>query len=317
MENNLIPISASRIKTFQSCSWLYACKYLWKIPEIAGEGASVGNVVHIILECLARPKRKILTSMCIKYDCLYAPSLVRLLKKLLKQKGLDGEESFIKAENFIKTAIKQDFFFEGANLVFEPEFEFDITDPKERFRVRGFIDGHARYKKEIKIRDWKTSKSKFSKDELSNNLQALIYQWVVKQLYGLKSHIDFVFVKFVQKSLQRIEAFTDKEFEGLEIFLTNISNTLANFNEEKAETDFAAADGSKKWLCGSTEEGKWCCSFRKPIVEYYALIDENGKIITSSFKKENLKIKDKNQFIIKKSYAGCRYWLRNNLNKNV
>jgi len=42
-------LSASRIKTAQSCSWLYWSKYKLKLPENGNDGARRGTVCHNVL----------------------------------------------------------------------------------------------------------------------------------------------------------------------------------------------------------------------------------------------------------------------------
>ena len=41
-------LSASRIKTAQSCSWLYWCKYKLKLPDTSNDGARRGSICHLI-----------------------------------------------------------------------------------------------------------------------------------------------------------------------------------------------------------------------------------------------------------------------------
>ena len=53
-----VALSASRIKTLEKCSWSYWCNYILKLPDKSNDGASRGNVVHLVLECLAQKKRK-------------------------------------------------------------------------------------------------------------------------------------------------------------------------------------------------------------------------------------------------------------------
>ena len=52
------------------------------------------------------------------------------------------------------------------------------------------------------------------------------------------------------------------------------------------------------------------CSYRKPF-SYYALKDESGKVIKTSFiedKEELIKVKKDNQTIELLEYEGCPYW---------
>ena len=46
------PLSASRIKTLQTCSWQYWCKYHLKLPDKSNHGSLRGTICHAIFENL-------------------------------------------------------------------------------------------------------------------------------------------------------------------------------------------------------------------------------------------------------------------------
>ena len=56
--SELIKLSASRIKTLQSCSWMYYCNYNLKLPQKNNSGAMRGTVAHLIFEILANPRHQ-------------------------------------------------------------------------------------------------------------------------------------------------------------------------------------------------------------------------------------------------------------------
>ena len=49
-------LSASRIKTLESCSWLYWGKYHLHLPDTGNDGAARGTVCHWIFELLLSEK---------------------------------------------------------------------------------------------------------------------------------------------------------------------------------------------------------------------------------------------------------------------
>ena len=53
-----VRLSASRLKTLQSCTWLYYCKYILKLPDTTNSGALRGTHIHLILEILQNPRHK-------------------------------------------------------------------------------------------------------------------------------------------------------------------------------------------------------------------------------------------------------------------
>ena len=76
------PLSASRIKTAQSCSWLYWCKYKLNLPDKSNDGAKRGSICHLIFELLGEKKRKKYYNKIIKAQDIFAvPSIKRLVMK--------------------------------------------------------------------------------------------------------------------------------------------------------------------------------------------------------------------------------------------
>ena len=55
-EKELTPLSASRIKLLQTCSWSYWARYILKVPDKSNDGASRGTVCHLIFEVLGNPR---------------------------------------------------------------------------------------------------------------------------------------------------------------------------------------------------------------------------------------------------------------------
>src|SRR6478735_2732864 len=101
MENK-IKISASRLKTFQSCSWQYYCKYVLKLPDTTNNGALMGTECHTVFECLLKPRHKKLYDavMTAPMTITNAPSIERHVKAYMKKHSLP-EELFNKIDTMI------------------------------------------------------------------------------------------------------------------------------------------------------------------------------------------------------------------------
>ena len=56
-------LSASRIKTLETCSWSYWCNYHLKLPQKQNEGALRGTVCHLVFEMLVKKKHKKLETL--------------------------------------------------------------------------------------------------------------------------------------------------------------------------------------------------------------------------------------------------------------
>jgi hypothetical protein len=231
----------------------------------------------------------------------------------------------------------------------EKEFNIEIDQNGKKYAIRGFIDKLFLYKKKSLaiIRDFKSSKQIFKGKEVTNNLQDLMYCLAVKHLYPeyLKRRSEFVFLKFdlsrdmfgkTGKGLLEMSTIGEDELEGFEYELTEIQKYLDSFNLPCAKSSFAADQDYPKdgtfggpLVCGKEgykkrrgqflldAEGSkienYICSVRKPM-EYYVLLDKEGKILASTFKKDKKLLqnkKQKGQKIELRKYAGCPKWENN------
>ena len=88
------PLSASRIKTVQSCSWLYWAKYQLGLPDASNDGAKRGSICHLIFELLGEKNRKsIYQSLLKKKDVFSHKGIKRLILKHAKKLQVDDEEN--------------------------------------------------------------------------------------------------------------------------------------------------------------------------------------------------------------------------------
>lgn len=305
----MVKLSASRLKTAFSCSWLYYAKYILKVPDESNSGAARGSVSHNVLETLLRPDRKIqVEEIKLRNDPWTNPAVYRLARMLAKKYGVWNDEDFKLIQNFILVALKLDFFLEGADSV-EAEYEFDISG--KNWRAGGFIDKIGVYKDEVVIVDYKTSKAKFSKEELNFNLQNYFYTLAAKRRFpDLPVRLQFQFLK-IKSPIQDAPVISDDELRGFEQWLEEAGKYLTNFNEKNALDNPASASIKSRWVCGKPagtikDDGSiaFTCKFRVPFF-YYELY-QGDKFLGSSKKKEELEErKEPGQFIVQKKYEGC------------
>ena len=100
-------LSASTIKSYSSCSYLAYLKYNCGLPSKGNVGSKLGGITHIVLECLAHPRRVGKVAQAIFFGKpLSIPSLSRLVKKWLKKEDVDSLENYEKINGFlIKTIL--------------------------------------------------------------------------------------------------------------------------------------------------------------------------------------------------------------------
>jgi len=342
--NKLTPLSASRIKKAQSCSWSFWATYHLKVPDKGNDGSSRGTICHLLFELLGNPKHhekynKILLSESI-YDC---EPVRRLVMYHAKRLSVDDPDNLSLISDMTMAGLNFDFFGEKggrpSEIILEKAFDISVDEKDKLYRLRGFIDVLFFYKEDRKviIRDFKTSKSVFKGKDITDNLQDLIYTLAVKKLFPHFTHrqMEFLFVKFDLNSTGRVQMknLSVEELEGLEYQLTEIQSFIDNFSEETAVSDFAAqqsfpSDGTfgGPLMCGKDgykilrggplldKNGKkvkaYICPHRNPL-DYWAIEDSAGIIIKSAFedKKDSLSPDEsKGETLVLKQYGGCPYW---------
>jgi hypothetical protein len=344
MSNEMTKLSASRIKTAQSCSWIYWCKYKLKLPDTSNDGASRGTICHLILELLCEPKRKKYFDKIIKKNTLFCiPSVKRLVYIWAHRLHVADSENIELIDSMTINGLQYDYFGKTTGKLTkafsEKDFHIIVDDENKgvKYRINGFIDKLFLYKKQkfAIIRDFKTSKKVFEGKEVSDNLQDLIYSLAVKHMFPEYSNrqSEFLFLKFDLKpdllgedgkGVLKMSPLSDDELEGFEYQLTEWQNYLDDFDEECAHSDFAADKGfpekdegfSGKLVCGFAsypgqlkKDGTlmWHCPF-KFAFEYWALKDENGVTKRSAHldsKQDLYELKEDGDTIEKLSYDGC------------
>ena len=302
-------LSASRIKTLETCSWVYWNNYHEKIPQTQNDGALRGTICHTIFELLINPKHKHHYDKIIKNNSIKASSsITRLVKKLKLKVGLD-ESNFEILDQMIMVGLKHDFFGSKDGEVVSPEYAFEIKNDKPKYYIKGFIDKPIKTKKEMHIIDYKSSKYKFRGDDLQSNIQAMMYSLASFKLWPkLKPIVKFLFLRFPKQPIQEL-IFTKDQIKGFEYYLEHINNYINNFSEKDAKSNFAANSEKNRWMC---QMGNWKCPYKDPY-EYYVKIDKNNQIINSSLNK----IANQEGFRIEKRiYNGCPTYYNNKKKKD-
>ena len=303
-------LSASRIKTLETCSWSYWCNYHLKLPQKQNEGALRGTVCHLVFEMLVKKKHKKHFDKIFKGNSIKrSPAVFRMVMKHLTQMEnsfdlpMTNEENVELVDDMIVVGLNCDFFGWGGK-VDKPEHEFLLENKDPEYKIRGFIDKPIVYKKgkKIKIVDYKSSKYKFRGEELHSNVQAMVYTLAAQQEWPEYSPtVEFQFLRHPRSPLQQLE-FNKDQLRGLEYYLAHTFQIINNFTEETATTNYAADTKKNAWLC---KIGKWRCPYIDPY-PYFVIVDENGEEINKSLKRSELQSKLKDgQKIKKRKYDGC------------
>jgi hypothetical protein len=297
-KQSLKTLSASRIKTLETCSWTYWLNYHLKIPQRSNDGSDRGTICHTIFELLLNKRHLKNYKRIIKKNSIDGDEgVAKLVKKLAKKVQLK-EENYKLLNDMILVGLKNDFFGEGGEIV-KPEYAFDITNEEPKYHIKGFIDKPIKIKKEMHIIDYKSSKYKFRGDDLEANIQAMMYSLASKKLWPkLKPIVKFLFLRFPKQPIQEL-SFDEDQIKGFEHYLEHINNYVNNFDENSAQANFAIDNVKNKWMC---QVGGWKCPY-KDAYEYYVKLDKNGNQVESSL---NNDFKNLEGFTVEtRKYEGC------------
>ena len=305
-----VKLSASRIKTAQSCSWLYWSKYKLKLPEHGNDGARRGSICHNVFEHLSKQKTKAQYNKIVKGQDPFAVKAVKeMIESQAAEVGVDDEENMSLMKEMILNGLSCNFHGEELGIPDETYAELDFDIEQNGYHIRGFIDQLFLYKdkKMAIIRDYKTSKKVFEGKEKEDNLQDYMYSLAVRHLfpeYDTRSS-EFLFLKFDLKKggkgLLQMESIDDDDLDGFEMQLQAIQDYLENFSEHDARQGFAYDKGfpddgsfSGKLQCGfAKEKGQlkkdgspmWHCPFKFDF-HYIEVFDAEGETAMTCFQED-------------------------------
>ena len=297
-KQSLKTLSASRIKTLETCSWVYWNNYHAKVPQSQNDGALRGTICHTVFELLLNKRHLKNYKRIIKKNAIDGDEGVnRLVKKLSAKVKLD-ESNYKLLNDMILVGLKNDFFGEGGEIV-KPEYDFNITNEEPKYHIKGFIDKPIKIKKEMHIIDYKSSKYKFRGDDLEANIQAMMYSLASKKLWPkLKPIVKFLFLRFPKQPIQEL-IFTDEQIKGFEHYLEHINDYINKFDEESARANFAVDSQKNKWMC---QIGGWKCPYKDPY-KYYVKVNDKGEVVETSLENN---FKDIKGFKVEtRDYEGC------------
>lgn len=294
-------ISASSIKSLETCTWMFWQQYMQKVPQRTNEGALRGSLVHLVFELLLS-KRHVhhYENIMRASDIKGSPAIRRLVIKHLRKDGILKPANYDMCNQMILVGLRSDFFCNGGKLM-APEYRFELRNENPEYFVRGYIDKLARYPGgKLKIVDYKSSKAKFKGDEIAANIQAMVYCLVAYKMLGAKdASADFVFLRFPRQPIQSVHP-TKAQLTGLEEYLGYIYEVVNNFSEKDASSGFAANNEKNRWLC---KAGSWECPYRRSF-KYFALLNADGSIARTAMQKDGLTATE-GQTLVERSYLGC------------
>ena len=139
-------LSASRIKTLETCTWSYWCNYHLKLPQRQNEGALRGTICHLIFEILLADKhRSHYDAIVLGGSIACSPSVARLVLTKLKRDRIkhdlpmDSQVNHDLMDKMIVLCLSHDYMCTGGRID-KTEYEFCIANSYPKYKIRSFID---------------------------------------------------------------------------------------------------------------------------------------------------------------------------------
>lgn len=312
-----LTLSASAVKSFVDCSWLFYQTRVLKVPDFTHPKTLLGSLAHSILEAFARPKHRDLLEATIHHQTVYGSPVLTRLVKLFREKHPDVTDEIIAdLDKLVFVALNHDFNCKGAKRVLEPEHSFEIDYGE--FAVRGVMDRVVLYDDHAVIRDYKTQGKRFSQSDLDWSIQAFCYQLAVMHEFGLPSEVEFILLrhpgnrKDPTKHLQVVPAASVAQIEGFKYHLADVNEQINALTLETSMLNLKA----------ERDEG-FClrvCSLKDPF-DYWVLLGDVERPLAST-RVPKIGIGDENpdewaarqlapkegQYVEKRRYNGCCYF---------
>ncbi len=324
-----IYLSASRIKTYNDCSWLYWCKYHLKLPDPSNDGAKMGDICHRVFDVLSNSKHRAHYDKIVRHnDVFSSPAMARMIGTLARKAKVTEDSHYSLINKMILEGLKYDFWGKthGNVVSQETEKEFNIEEdsPTNRYNIRGYIDRLFVYDSGlILIRDFKSSKKVFSGEDLNFNTQSFMYVLAAKKLFpNHNPRTQFLFLQFLPDDGDFLMPFiSDDELNGFQSWLSIIQKQLEGFNDKTAVTNFAydqsyPSDGSfgGPRKCGfAKQKGQlkkdgskmWHCPYKFSFY-YYLVHSPDGDFLGSAEEDSfDRSLWPEGSIFTKKYYSGC------------
>lgn len=229
----LIPISYSRINSYDMCNAKYFYSYIQKAEDVFSAPAAMGNMVHSVLEDFVGHVLDLQTMLDLfhKYRERFDP------EKLIPQKMIDiGTEMMGQFVDRHKT----DVFH-----VVEKEMPFSfVLGPA---LINGFIDLVQWLPNgELQAVDFKSGSYEVTKKDVPTNLQLGIYAVALQKIYpGVPINVQLYYLRSGRRKSHR---FSDEELEGMK---ARIHDKVIEIIEDR---DFKHTDNKK--ICSFCEHAK-------------------------------------------------------------
>ncbi len=243
----IVKCSKSLLETYNHCSFKYFLQYVLELETVSGKAAVMGNIVHSVLEWMARLKRK--GKICVHPHLLLEYSWNMYVKNYedhgLRKFTTRGESAdFKKCRNGLDIIL--DSVYNPYKLkVLDVENYFAIpldgleykdgNGEEQTVNMRGYIDlTHEVDKSTIEIIDWKTGKrqdfysmKEYDYEALHANIQARTYHLATYLKYPQYENV-LVTIHFINDGGPITLSFNNFDISNTLTYLYNAIRIIQN-----------------------------------------------------------------------------------------
>lgn len=216
---SLIPISYSRLNTLDMCEAKYFFSYILKEPQSFGHAATLGNILHKVLEEKLEPNKTVSKNDLGTFISEYHSQIP----------SYDPQSE-----------IPENFLIDGENMITEfidrhDGESFNIEYKEKGFSivignalVNGYIDRVDIVGDTLYITDYKSGKREESQKKIPSNIQLGIYALAMKREYPDKQiHASLYYLR---SGKQKGHLYTDDDLNTIELLIMELVNKLINKN---------------------------------------------------------------------------------------
>jgi RecB family exonuclease len=216
---SLIPVSYSRLNTLDMCEAKYFFSYILKEPQTFGAAATLGNILHKVLEEKLEKDQVIQKSDLDSYIEEYHGQIPNYdpNSEIPDNLLIDGETMIT---DFLDRHHGESFNIEYK----EKGFSIVIGNAL----VNGYIDRVDIVGDTVYITDYKSGKREEAQKHIARNVQLGIYALAMKRQYPDKNIHATLY--YLRSGKQKGHLFTDDDLFEMELLIKNLIYKLVNKN---------------------------------------------------------------------------------------
>jgi len=216
-------LSFSRLQRFEQCPQAFKLHYIDRLQSEPGVELKFGKAVHWTLEQLVGEH-----TLDGKAEPLSIEHALDLWQVGWTNEGLTGVGLFAEGAEIIKAFCRSEGVVDPRDVV-AVERSFEI--PIGRFKVVGSIDRVDRVDDfTIRVRDYKTNRLIFSRDEVAESLQLSLYHMAVQHLFPWAREVELQF-DMLRHELKLRTSRTEEQLEAARRYVIAIGEQTERTRE--------------------------------------------------------------------------------------